>query len=178
MGLEESSSPDFKTRLDHFLKLLEFLQDVFRRNKAHDSSDGSLDPSSLVGSAIVQNILDAFRRVFLENILYPSVLECSEADGSAVAVMSYIEIMIRTLENGQLADLLIDFLMSEDNSEDLSSSRPRPHSMLNLGGKLPPSTMSQAELSKKAKQRRRKSTAMTLLEMEAPGARRQSSTIA
>ena len=175
MGLEESSSPDFKTRLDHFLKLLEFLQDVFRRNKAHDSSDGSLDPSSLVGSAIVQNILDAFRRVFLENILYPSVLECSEADGSAVAVMSYIEIMIRTLENGQLADLLIDFLMSEDNSEDLSSSRPRPHSMLNLGGKLPPSTMSQAELSKKAKQRRRKSTAMTLLEMEAPGARRQSS---
>ncbi|KAI0721715.1 Retinoic acid induced 16-like protein-domain-containing protein [Cerioporus squamosus] len=175
MGLEESSSPDFKARLDHFLKLLEFLQDVFRRNKAHDSSDGSLDPSALVGSAIVQNILDAFRRVFLENILYPSVLECSDADGSAVAVMSYIEIMIRTLENGQLADLLIDFLMSEDNSEDLSSSRPRPHSMLNLGGKLPPSSMSQADVNKKAKQRRRKSTAMTLLEMEAPRAHRQSS---
>ncbi|TFK92418.1 hypothetical protein K466DRAFT_650479 [Polyporus arcularius HHB13444] len=175
MGLEESSSPDFKGRLDHFLKLLEFLQDVFRRNKAHDNSDDSLDPSTLVGSAIVQNILDAFRRVFLENILYPSVLECSDADGSAVAVMSYIEIMIRTLENGQLADLLIDFLMSEDNSEDLSSSRPRPRSMLNLGGKLPPSSTSQTELNKQAKQRRRKSTAMTLLEMEAPGAHRQSS---
>ncbi|PIL23933.1 hypothetical protein GSI_13684 [Ganoderma sinense ZZ0214-1] len=171
MGLEESSSPDFKARLDHFLKLLEFLQDVFRRNKVHDAADGSLDPSALVGSAIVQSILDAVRRVFLENILYPSILECSDADGSAVAVMSYIEIMIRTLENGQLADLLIDFLMSEDNNEDLSSSRPRPHSMLNLGGKVPPPSASQAEL----KRRRRKSTAMTLLEMEAPGARKQSS---
>ena len=175
MGVEESSSPDFKGRLDHFLKLLEFLQDVFRRNKVYDTEVSTLDPSALVGTAIVQSILDAVRRVFLENILYPSILECSDADGSAVAVMSYIEIMIRTLENGQLADLLVDFLMSEDNTEDLSSSRPRPHSMLNLGGKLPPSTMSKAELDKKAKQRRRKSTAMALLEMEAPGARRQSS---
>ncbi|KAI1795931.1 Retinoic acid induced 16-like protein-domain-containing protein [Ganoderma leucocontextum] len=171
MGLEESSSPDFKARLDHFLKLLEFLQDVFRRNKVHDTADGTLDPSALVGSAIVQSILDAVRRVFLENILYPSILECSDADGSAVAVMSYIEIMIRTLENGPLTDLLIDFLMSEDNNEDLSASRPRPHSMLNLGGKAPPPSASQAEL----KRRRRKSTAMALLEMEAPDARKQSS---
>ncbi|KAH9946164.1 Retinoic acid induced 16-like protein-domain-containing protein [Epithele typhae] len=175
MGLEESSSPDFKGRLDHFLKLLEFLQDVFRRNKTRETEDGSLDPSSFVGSAIVQSILDAVRSVFLENILYPSILECSDADGSSVAVMSYIEIMIRTLENGQLADLLVDFLMSEDNTEDLSSSRPRPRSMLNLGGKLPPSNMSQAELTEKAKRRRRQSTAMKLLDMEAPNARRQSS---
>ncbi len=172
MGLEESSNPDFKARLDHFLKLLEFLQDVFRRNKVYDSGEGSLDASVLVGSAIVQSILDAVRRVFLENILYPSVLECSDADGSAVAVMSYIEIMIRTLENGQLADLLIDFLMSADNAEDLSSSRPRPHSMLVLAGKAPPTSQADA---KKAKQRWRKSTAMTLLGMEAPEACKQSS---
>ncbi|EJF65803.1 Retinoic acid induced 16-like protein-domain-containing protein [Dichomitus squalens] len=174
MGLEESSSPDFKARLDHFLKLLEFLQDVFRRNKGYDAADGTLDPSALVGSAIVQSILDAVRRVFLENILYPSILECSDADGSAVAVMSYIEIMLRTLENGQLADVLVDFLMSEDNNEDLTSSRARPQSMLNLGNTAPPTAMSQVEL-KKAKKGRRKSTAMTLLEMEAPDARKQSS---
>ncbi|KAH9901326.1 Retinoic acid induced 16-like protein-domain-containing protein [Cubamyces lactineus] len=174
MGLEESSSPDFKSRLDHFLKLLEFLQDVFRRNVHREPVEDSLDPSALVGSAIVQSILDAVRRVFLENILYPSILECSDTDGSAVAVMSYIEMMIRTLEKGQLADLLTDFLTSEDSTEDLAQSRSRPYSMLNLGGKLPPSTMSQAELNRKAKQRRRKSTAMTLLEMEAPEARRKS----
>ncbi|KAH9854175.1 Retinoic acid induced 16-like protein-domain-containing protein [Lenzites betulinus] len=175
MGLEESSSPDFKARLDHFLKLLEFLQDVFRRNVSRDPYDDNLDPSQLVGAAIVQSILDAVRRVFLENILYPSVLECSDADGSAVAVMSYIEVMIRTLDSGQLADLVIDFLMSEDNADDLGQSRNRPYSMLMLGGKLPPSTKSRAEVNRKAKQRRRKSTAMALLEMEAPDARRKSS---
>ncbi|KAI0780998.1 Retinoic acid induced 16-like protein-domain-containing protein [Trametes elegans] len=175
MGVEESSSPDFKARLDHFLRLLEFLQDVFRRNVPRDNNDDSLDPSALVGSAIVQSILDAFRRVFLENILYPSILECSDQDGSAVAVMSYVEVMIRTLENGQLADLLIDFLTSEDSTDDLTQSRNRPYSMLTLGSKPPLSAATQAENTRKAKQKRRKSTAMTLLEMEAPDARRKSS---
>ncbi|KAF9818940.1 hypothetical protein IEO21_02478 [Rhodonia placenta] len=174
MGVEDSSSPDFKARLDHFLKLLEFLQDVLRRNIVRETADGTLDPSSLVGSAIVQSILDAVRRVFLENVLYPSILECSDADGSAVAVMSYIEIMIRTLENGQLADVLIDFLTSEDNSDDLGRNRPRHQSTLNLSGNAPPSARSATVADKEAKQRRRKSTAMVLLEMEAPESRRQS----
>ncbi|KAL6308968.1 Retinoic acid induced 16-like protein-domain-containing protein [Sparassis latifolia] len=173
IGIEDSSSPDFKARLDHFLKLLEFLQDVLRRNVVHDTPDG-LDASTLVGSAIVQSILDAVRRVFLENVLYPSILECSDADGSAVAVMSYIEIMIRTLECGQLGDLLIDFLMSEDNSDDVNRIRPRPQSMLNLSGNVPPSAKSSAAVSKQTKAQRRKSTAMVLLEMEAPDSRRQS----
>ncbi|KAH9951335.1 Retinoic acid induced 16-like protein-domain-containing protein [Amylocystis lapponica] len=171
LGMEESSNPDFKARLDHFLKLLEFLQDVLRRNVVHDSPDNSIDASALMGSAIVQSILDAVRRVFLENVLYPSILECSDIDGSAVAVMSYIEIMIRTLDNGQLADLLIDFLMSEDNSDDFRI-RPRHQSTLNLSSTAPP--VAKSAIDKKTRSRRRKSTAMVLLEMEAPDSRRQS----
>ncbi|KZT11362.1 uncharacterized protein LAESUDRAFT_734232 [Laetiporus sulphureus 93-53] len=172
MGIEESSNPDFKARLDHFLKLLEFLQDVLRRNVVHEPVDDNVEPSALVGSAIVQCILDAMRRVFLENVLYPSILECSDADGSAVAVMSYIEIMIRTLENGQLADLLIDFLMSEDNSE-MPRNRVR-HQTLNLSGDAPPISRSAGVVDKETKSRRRRSAAMVLLEMEAPNSRRQS----
>ncbi|EGN92451.1 hypothetical protein SERLA73DRAFT_117334 [Serpula lacrymans var. lacrymans S7.3] len=153
MGLEDASNPDFKYRLDHFLKLLEFLQDVLRRNVIHDS-ESTLDASSLVGTAIVQSILDAVRRIFLENVLYPSILECSDMDGSAVAVMSYIDIMIRTLDtNGQLSDLLVEFLVSEDNDEVT-----RPRHRQSIQNKL----------------RRRKSSAMVLLEMEAPDSRRQS----
>lgn len=83
LGVEDASSADFKSRLDHFLKLLEFLQDVLRRNVLQETPDGSIDPSTLLGSAIVQSILDAVRRVFLENVLYPSILECSDSDGSA-----------------------------------------------------------------------------------------------
>jgi hypothetical protein len=171
LGLEDASNPDFKSRLDHFLKLLEFLQDVLRRNVLHDSSESSLDASVLVGTAIVQSILDAVRRIFLENVLYPTVLECSELDGSAVAVMSYMEIMIRTLEPGQLSDVLISFLINEDN-DDVAKPRPRHHPMLTLGDKVRPKSGTVAD--KQHKLQRRKSSAMVLLEMEAPESRRQS----
>ncbi|KIK38676.1 hypothetical protein CY34DRAFT_376614 [Suillus luteus UH-Slu-Lm8-n1] len=167
LGIEDSSNPDFKSRLDHFLKLLEFLQDILRRNTVHDSpGESSLDASALVGTSIVHSILDAVRRSFLENILYPSILECSDLDGSAVAVMSYIDIVIRTLEPGQLSDLLVEFLVSEGNDD---TSRLRPHSrMLNLSS-APPRAADRA-----TKLHRRKSSAMVLLEMEAPESQKQS----
>jgi Retinoic acid induced 16-like protein/Family of unknown function (DUF5917) len=166
MGVEDASNPEFKVRLDHFLKLLEFLQDVLRKNNSHDS----IDASALVGTAIGQSILDAVRRIFLENVLYPSILECSDADGSAVAVMSYIEIMVRTLQSGPLADLLVNFLVNEDNDE--VRLRQRPFSMLTLGTHA---TTSRTESEpRNNKLRRRKSSAMVLLEMEAPESRKKS----
>lgn len=165
MGIEDAQNSDFKSRLDHFLKLLEFLQDVLRRNVSHDS----VDASALVGTAIVQSILDAVRRIFLENVLYPSILECSDTDGSAVAVMSYIEIMIRTLQPGPLSSLLVNFLIDEDNDEP--RHRQRPHATLNLDS-IPPQTGSSHD--RNAKLRRRKSSAMVLLEMEAPESRKPS----
>ncbi|KAF5373897.1 hypothetical protein D9758_000578 [Tetrapyrgos nigripes] len=166
MGVEDARNPDFKSRLDHFLKLIEFLQDVLNRNIVQDNMDASM----LVGNAIVSSILDAVRRIFLENVLYPAVLECSDTDGSAVAIMSYIEIMLRTLQNGQLADLLVDFLLSEDNDE--VKVKARPHSLLisNSQSAPPQSTPS----TKAEKHRRRKSSAMAILEMEAPDSKKQS----
>ncbi|KAF9005638.1 Retinoic acid induced 16-like protein-domain-containing protein [Cyathus striatus] len=163
MGVEDAQSPDFKARLDHFLKLLEFLQDVLRRN----SNQENLDPSTLVGTAIVQSILDAVRCVFLENVLYPSILECSDSDGSAVAVMSYIEIMIRTLQEGPLADLLINFLITEDNEEPKFQRTQNTMSLSQPGASYGPSAM-----ERRAKHRRRKSSAMALLELEAPDSRK------
>ncbi|KAF8201804.1 Retinoic acid induced 16-like protein-domain-containing protein [Pholiota molesta] len=157
LGIEDARSPEFKAKMDHFLTLLMFLQDVLRRNVSHES----VDASALVGTAIVQSILDAVRRIFLENVLYPSILECSDIDGSAVAVMSYIEIMVRTLREGPLASLLVDFLVSEDNDDPRFRQRAQPVVTLGI----------QAE-EKRKKNRRRQSSAMTLLEMEAPGSRK------
>ncbi|KZT26211.1 hypothetical protein NEOLEDRAFT_1155737 [Neolentinus lepideus HHB14362 ss-1] len=168
MGVEDSSDPDFKAHLDHFLKLLEFLQDVIRRNVVHESDDSNLDASSLVGTAIVQSILDAVQKTFLENVLYPSILECSDADGSAVAVMAYIETMIRDLGEGEISNLLVNFLTSEDNDEE-PRSRKRHQSMLNLDDLRSKKT---ARMTSKAE--RRKSSAMMLLEMEAPDTKKQS----
>lgn len=179
MGVEEASNMDFRARLDHFLKLLEFIQDVLRRNSIHDSQDAtSFDASALVGTAIVSSILDGVRRIFLENVLYPSVLECTDSDGSAVAVMSYIDIMIRTLDDGPLSDLLVNFLMSEDNDEVTRPRLLRHHSTLMLGSRsndAPPRSESAGVISDKpSRLRRRKSSAMVLLEMEAPKAGKQS----
>ena len=164
VGIEDARSPEFKAKIDHLLKLLMFLQDVLRRNVVN------VNASALVGTAIVQSILDAVRRIFLENVLYPSILECSDTDGSAVAVMSYIEVMVRTLRNGPLANLLVDFLVSEDNDDP--RSRQRPHSMLTLRADVPPSQPSD---DKRMRHRRRQSSAMFLLEMEAPASRKPSS---
>ncbi|KAF9451039.1 hypothetical protein P691DRAFT_664000 [Macrolepiota fuliginosa MF-IS2] len=164
IGIEDANNADFKQRLDHFLKLLEFLQDVLKRNIKEDN----VDTSALVGTAIVQSILDAVRRIFLENVLYPSILECSDLDGSAVAVMSYIEVMLRILPDGPLSDLLVTFLINEENDEPRPSQRPQ--ALLNLGhSSAPPPSRS---VDAAAKRKRRKSSAMTLLEMEAPDTRR------
>ena len=164
MGIEDARSSEFKVKIDHFLILLVFLQDVLRRNNSQDN----VDASALVGTAIVQSILDAVRRIFLENVLYPSILECSDVDGSAVAVMSYIEIMVRTLREGPLANLLVNFLVSEDNDD--SRLRQRTQALVTLGGQDHPPSFSE----KKKKNRRRQSSAMTLLEMEAPESRKPS----
>ena len=169
-GVEDSRTRDFKTRLDHFLKLLEFLEDIFRRNVPKDNPDTDLHPSTLVGTAVVNSILAAIRQTFLENVLYPSILECSDVDGSAVAVMSYIEIMIRTLERGQLTDLLVNYLVSEDN-DDAPKPRPRPHGTLTLGSSGPRETQNTEAQNKL---RRRRSSAMMLLELEAPASTKQS----
>ena len=156
-GLGNSSDPDFKAHLEHFLRLLEFLQDIIRRNETH--GDGS------VGDAVAESVLDAVRRVFFENVLYPSILECSDSDGSAVAVMSYVEIMLRTLDNGQLGDLLVRFLLSEGD-DDLARKHERPNPRAAILQSKPPQKATQQ------RRHRRKSTAMAILEIEAPDARR------
>lgn len=155
-GLESSADPTFQSRLDHFLKIIEFLQDVFRRT-VQQTAD-RLEACALVGAAISTSILQSIKSIFLENVLYPSILESSDTDGSAVAVVSYIDMMLKTLPDGPFAELLIDFLMNEDESE---APKPSP--------RVPPSRN-----PREAKLRKRKSSAMMLLELDAPKDRRQS----
>lgn len=51
----------------------------------------------------------------------PSILECSEGDGSAVAVLSYLDALLETVHEGtQLESVLLSFLMGEEDSHDLA----------------------------------------------------------
>ncbi|KAG8907611.1 hypothetical protein FRB99_003306 [Tulasnella sp. 403] len=163
LGTDVSTSPEFRGRLDHFLKLMEFVQDVLKRLEVGSivesdpvvpeppTNDTETTASSqfAVGRAIALSILDSIRSIFLQNVLYPSILECSDADGSAVAVMLYINTLLQTLRPSRLRDLLVDFLMTDDDNDV-----PVRH-------RYPPRAAPKATL-------RRRSSAMVLLSMEAP----------
>ncbi|KZS89926.1 hypothetical protein SISNIDRAFT_458240 [Sistotremastrum niveocremeum HHB9708] len=175
LDAEPSSSPEFRSRLEHFIKLTDFIQDVLRENNPDDVDGASENhaASARLGSAIVQSILQAIRRVFLENVMYPSILECSDLDGSAVAVMSYIEVMLRCLHEGPLVDSIIEFLMSEEDDLDVSRRR-RSGVIIKLGQELARKSRKSKKAGKDTKLKRRKSSAMILLEREAPEAQHES----
>ncbi|KAF9505986.1 hypothetical protein BS47DRAFT_1305859 [Hydnum rufescens UP504] len=157
VGLVFSTDIDFRAHLEHFLKLLEFLQDLLLRICASDDGlQKPFPPSALVGIAITQGILDTFRTTFLQNVLYPSILECSEVDGSAVAVMTYIDEMLHTVSEPSIADLIVTFLMSEEDDPQ----HPRPQHKI-------PERLLDGRKMKRVKKVRRKSSAMILLEYEA-----------
>ncbi|KAF9573350.1 hypothetical protein EC968_008620 [Mortierella alpina] len=100
--IELSTSPDFQSRMDAFLKVLEFCQDVLMR---------------CPNTEITSTLLSSFKAVFLESILYPSILECSDTDGSSVAVISYIDMILQLLEHEALVDLVVGFLMASDEDD-------------------------------------------------------------
>ncbi|RIA87617.1 Retinoic acid induced 16-like protein [Glomus cerebriforme] len=102
-GIEVSSSPVFKSQLDSFLKLLEFCQDVL-----------NICPNVDISIELLKSV----KTNFLENILYPSILECSDTDGSAVAVISYIDIIMQTLNQEELVDVVVGFLMDSDGDDE------------------------------------------------------------
>ncbi|KAI8079793.1 Retinoic acid induced 16-like protein-domain-containing protein [Halteromyces radiatus] len=102
-GVVFSNSADFKLQLDSFLKLIEFCQDVLMRCPNTDIS---------------QVLLQSIRTNFLKNILDPSIWECSDIDGSSVAVITYIDLILQTLQQEELADVVVKFLMDEENTQD------------------------------------------------------------
>lgn len=102
IDVEYSNSEQFKYQLDSFLKLLEFCQDVLIR---------------CPNDAISDKLLQCVKMIFLENILYPSILECSDLDGSSVAVVSYIELILRIIHQPDLADVIVGFLMGTEHEE-------------------------------------------------------------
>lgn len=116
-GAEFSSSPTFRYQLDAFLKLLEFCQDVLVRCP-HDD--------------ICAALLRSVRGIFLENILYPSILECSDADGSSVAVISYIDIILQTVKHDAFADLIVGFLFDDEEQDESPAADYAIHNCSNL----------------------------------------------
>ncbi|WRT67743.1 uncharacterized protein IL334_004715 [Kwoniella shivajii] len=113
-----STDTEVHDQLDLILKLFGFLQDIIHRcySTIHhaDPSSQEISTTQVLGSAISESTLDAIQSSFLDNVLYPSILECSSHDGSAVAVLTYLDVLFSNLDDGPLLHRLLEFLMGGD----------------------------------------------------------------
>lgn len=60
----------------------------------------------------------AIRDTFIRNVVYPSLMESSDFDGSSAAVLNYLDVLIIVLRSGHiLTDVALDFLLPADLDE-------------------------------------------------------------
>ena len=140
-GYGISGTAEFTRALDHFLRLFEFAREVVERCAAVSSQDGftvggSRSPDAaadatrrqqqLVLAAIASTVTTAVRLSFLQSVFYPSLLECSETDGSAVAVLTYLEAVLEVLhEDGDFAAAVFAFLTGDDSRVEVTPAVAR-----------------------------------------------------
>ncbi|WVW84716.1 hypothetical protein I302_106751 [Kwoniella bestiolae CBS 10118] len=121
--IPSSTDQEVRDQLDLILKLFGFLQDIIHRctsaiRHTHNDQDcHEISTTHMLGNAISEATLDAIQSSFLDNVLYPSVLECSSHDGSSVAVLTYLDVLLSNLDDGPLLNRLLAFLMDTGSSE-------------------------------------------------------------
>ncbi|KAI9731276.1 MAG: hypothetical protein M1818_007901 [Claussenomyces sp. TS43310] len=93
-----SASPDFQGHMDTFLSHLVFWQDVLEHCKSVE---------------VKQTLLEHFQVIFLQQLLYPSLLESSDIDGgSSVAVLTYLRRILESLEHPDMIHLILHYLLA------------------------------------------------------------------
>ncbi|PBP17180.1 hypothetical protein BUE80_DR012125 [Diplocarpon rosae] len=105
-----SSSPDFQMHMETFLSHLVFWQDVLNHCKSGE---------------VKQTLLEHFQVIFLQQLLYPSLLESSDVDGgSSVAVLTYLRRILEALEHPDMIHLILHYLLAlPDTVQPASGSR-------------------------------------------------------
>lgn len=102
MEIVSSSSADFQMHMDTFLSHLVFWQDVLNHCKSIE---------------VKQTLLEHFQVIFLQQLLYPSLLESSDVDGgSSVAVLTYLRRILEALDHPDMIHLILHYLLALPNS--------------------------------------------------------------
>lgn len=95
---EKTTSSDFQAHLSTFLSYLVFWQDVLEHCGSED---------------VKRSLLDHFKFLFLQQLLYPSLMESSDADGgSSVAVLTYLRCIVESIDNPELIHLTLQYLLA------------------------------------------------------------------
>ncbi|KAL9097566.1 MAG: hypothetical protein Q9165_000462 [Trypethelium subeluteriae] len=106
---ESLFSPAFTVEMDTFLSYLTFWQDVLQHCKSDD---------------VKATLIDHFQILFLQQLLYPSLLESSDVDGgSSVAVLTYLRRILDSLEHPDLVHMILQYLLA---LPEPAPSRPAP----------------------------------------------------
>ena len=109
---EATTSVEYQAHLSTFLASLVFWQDLLE----HCTS-----------AEVTQTLLDHFKYLFLQQLLYPSLLESSDIDGgSSVAVLTYLRHILESVENPHLVQLTLQFLFGLNETPQKSQGPERP----------------------------------------------------
>ncbi|KAG6201784.1 hypothetical protein E4U10_004793 [Claviceps purpurea] len=93
-----SCSPDFQSHMETFLSHLLFWQDVLNHCRSVE---------------VKSTLLEHFQVIFLQQLLYPSLLESSDIDGgSSVAVLTYLRRILESLDHPDMINLILHYLLA------------------------------------------------------------------
>ncbi|KXL46801.1 hypothetical protein M433DRAFT_194213 [Acidomyces richmondensis BFW] len=94
---ETAFSETHKGHMTTFLSYLAFWQDVLDHCRSKD---------------VQQTLLDHFQILFVQQLLYPSVLQSSDTDaGSSVAVLTYLNAMLESLDYPDIIQSMLTYLL-------------------------------------------------------------------
>ncbi|KAA8563854.1 hypothetical protein MFRU_036g00490 [Monilinia fructicola] len=93
-----SVDEDYQSHMETFLSHLVFWQDVLNHCKSVE---------------VKQTLLEHFQVIFLQQLLYPSLLESSDVDGgSSVAVLTYLRRILESLDHPDMIHLILHYLLA------------------------------------------------------------------
>ncbi|KAJ3472246.1 hypothetical protein NLG97_g11154 [Lecanicillium saksenae] len=77
---------------------------------------------------VKSTLLEHFQVIFLQQLLYPSLLESSDIDGgSSVAVLTYLRRILESLDHPDMINLILHYLLAlPDSSASSKAAPPRP----------------------------------------------------
>ncbi|KAK4055142.1 hypothetical protein OIV83_000422 [Microbotryomycetes sp. JL201] len=166
-GVGLAGTEDFCESLDAWLKLVEFTQEVLTRLDSPldglRSSDRAIDDEDQrqrrATEALSKSILSLLRTLFLQAVLYPSILESSDQDGSSVAVLSYLDALLNVVADGTTFEATIMEFLTEDDFNDQTPNTSRKEELAES------QSIVNVFLSPASNRvRRRKSSAMLIIE--------------
>ena len=101
----------FQQNMKEFLAYLAFWQDTITHCKSPEVAD---------------TLLDHFQVLFVQQLLYPSLLESSDVDGgSTAAVLAHLARILTALENQVLAQRMLRYLLAAKQQPKGPQHRPR-----------------------------------------------------